>query len=134
MDILEIHSMTFCNEDRSAFNALVRVPHCNGFINITCSKFSKEAEYRQFYQEAIQGLHGEIKPYVKEDILTEYDLKCKEVRDQRDALLLKSDSLIIRAIEQNKQPSQEAISYRQRLRDVPLQSGFPYEIFWPTLN
>ena len=58
----------------------------------------------------------------------------EEARTQRDFLLLDSDKFVLpdrwasMAAEQQTSWSQ----YRQALRDVPSQTGFPLEINWPT--
>jgi hypothetical protein len=57
-----------------------------------------------------------------------------EARAQRDDLLLKSD-YIDTAITQARLNDAEKTAwanYRQSLRDVSSQSGFPYEVIWPT--
>jgi len=51
------------------------------------------------------------------------------VREERDALLMTSDWTQV-----NDSPVDESawVTYRQLLRDVPSQSGFPNTITWPT--
>jgi len=55
----------------------------------------------------------------------------KEARDKRDRLLTESDWVTIRATDTNNPVPTEWQTYRQALRDVPLQTGFPEEIEWP---
>lgn len=61
-----------------------------------------------------------------------------EVRKQRDRLLAECDWVTVKAIDQNAQDSlgiqipQVWLDYRQALRDVPTQAGFPHTITWPT--
>jgi len=55
----------------------------------------------------------------------------KEARTQRDQLLSATDWLIIRATETGEPVPAEWVAYRQALRDVPQQSGFPENIDWP---
>lgn len=50
------------------------------------------------------------------------------VRQERDRLLAETDWMVT----PDRQPSQAVIDYRQALRDVPQQSGFPDNIQWPT--
>ena len=56
-----------------------------------------------------------------------------DVRRRRDALLRDSDVYLLRAME-------DAVdifplkSYRQSLRDIPQQPGFPDQVDWPTMN
>lgn len=55
-----------------------------------------------------------------------------KVRKKRDALIAESDWRVIRATETGVPISQEWIDYRQALRDISNQEGFPKEITWPT--
>lgn len=55
----------------------------------------------------------------------------QNVRTQRDRLLTETDWVVVKAYECNENvPSQWEI-YRQALRDIPSQSGFPFEVTWP---
>ena len=49
-----------------------------------------------------------------------------QVRAQRDALLAASDSMALA-----DRITDEWRTYRQALRDVPAQSGFPTNVTWP---
>jgi hypothetical protein len=59
------------------------------------------------------------------------------VREQRDTLLAASDWVVTKAVEQNAadglgiQIPMNWINYRQALRDIPQQAGFPYTVTWP---
>lgn len=55
-----------------------------------------------------------------------------EARAQRDALLAACDWVAIRANELGEPVPQDWADYRQALRDVPEQVGFPETIDWPT--
>lgn len=52
-------------------------------------------------------------------------------RGQRDALLSKTDFRVTRAVETGGLINSDWVEYRQALRDVPTQKGFPYKIKWP---
>ena len=49
------------------------------------------------------------------------------VRNERDTLLRKSDVYAL-----SDRITDEWITYRQELRNVPAQSGFPTNVIWPT--
>jgi hypothetical protein len=49
------------------------------------------------------------------------------VRSERDALLKQSDVYAL-----SDRITDEWIAYRQELRNVPAQSGFPTSVTWPT--
>jgi hypothetical protein len=57
------------------------------------------------------------------------DAKAAAVRKQRNALLMQSDWTLL-----PDAPVDVAAwtSYRQALRDVPAQAGFPFDVVWPT--
>jgi len=55
----------------------------------------------------------------------------KEARAKRDRLLTESDWVTIRATDTGTAVPTEWQTYRQALRDVTEQTGFPEEIEWP---
>ena len=55
----------------------------------------------------------------------------KEARAERDRLLAKSDWVTIRATDTGDPVPTEWQTYRQALRDITEQTGFPEEIEWP---
>lgn len=60
-----------------------------------------------------------------------------EVRKKRDALLVTSDRVVTKAVEKNAidglgvEILEVWIDYRQALRDIPQQTGFPHSVTWP---
>jgi hypothetical protein len=56
------------------------------------------------------------------------DAKAESVRKQRDALLAQSDWTQLPDAQVDKAAW---ASYRQALRDVPAQPGFPFDVVWP---
>jgi hypothetical protein len=79
----------------------------------------------QVYQEWL--LEGNIPQPVSESVLA------SSVRGQRDALLSMSDNraLADRWAAMTTQQQQAWATYRQQLRDVPEQPGFPENVTWP---
>lgn len=73
------------------------------------------------------------------DLVDLTDLELKEISDNRalnirqnrDTLLQESDLSILRAYEQGIPAPAELVEYRQKLRDIPLQVGFPDQVQWP---
>ena len=55
----------------------------------------------------------------------------KGVRASRDAKLAECDWLVIKAMETGVALSTDWAAYRQALRDVPAQAGFPHNVTWP---
>jgi hypothetical protein len=54
------------------------------------------------------------------------------VRSSRDAKLKESDWVVIKNLELNANIPGVWEVYRQALRDIPTQTGFPWTITWPT--
>ena len=67
------------------------------------------------------------------EVLPEIELQenAKEVRNGRDQLLTETDWVVVKHNELGTPIPQEWLDYRQALRDIPLQTGFPEEIEWP---
>jgi hypothetical protein len=59
------------------------------------------------------------------------DEKSSDAIAKRDVLLDESDWIVIRAVDQGTPIPTDWQTYRQNLRDVPEQSGFPTNIVWP---
>jgi len=62
---------------------------------------------------------------------TEYNTLANEIRAERDRLLAASDRYVLP--DYPIADKNAALIYRQSLRDVPDQEGFPYQVVWPTL-
>jgi hypothetical protein len=58
--------------------------------------------------------------------------QAKSVRQQRDDKLKESDWRVIKALESNTPQDFAWAAYRQALRDITIQAGFPWTIDWPT--
>lgn len=58
--------------------------------------------------------------------------KSNSIRLQRNIILSGSDWLVTKAFETGAPINQAWAIYRQALRDIPQQSGFPENVIWPT--
>lgn len=56
----------------------------------------------------------------------------KGVRTTRDKLIAETDWIVIKNLELNQNVPGVWEVYRQNLRDVPAQAGFPHNVTWPT--
>lgn len=54
-----------------------------------------------------------------------------EITGQRTRMLSESDWVVSRAMEQGTPVPLEWVAYRQALRDIPKQLGYPTKINWP---
>ena len=55
----------------------------------------------------------------------------KAIRDKRDILIGETDYYLMPDYPSNPQNLEELKVYRQALRDVPKQEGFPRDVRWP---
>lgn len=55
----------------------------------------------------------------------------KSARDSRDTLLAECDWVVVKSLESGQAVPTEWANYRQALRDLPQQAGFPVTIVWP---
>lgn len=53
------------------------------------------------------------------------------MREERNRLLAESDWVVSKAYEVQNPVPDEWVEYRQKLRDVTSQQGYPYNITWP---
>jgi hypothetical protein len=56
------------------------------------------------------------------------------LRHSRDIALQKTDWVITRAFEEGNPVPTNYVTYRNALRDLPSQEGFPYDYVWPILE
>lgn len=54
-----------------------------------------------------------------------------QVRRERDSRLYRTDWILLSDAPVSETKKQEYIVYRQALRDVPGQAGFPWDVVWP---
>lgn len=87
-----------------------------------------ETSIDKFIRKAIES--GEItpKPYCGP---SEYEIKSHEIRLKRDTLLVETDVYMTLDYPISDEKRQVLKDYRQALRDVTKQDGFPENIIWP---
>lgn len=70
-----------------------------------------------------------ILPYVLEEM--PLDRAKENVRARRTSLLSGTDWIVVRSYESGEPVPAAWVSYRQALRDITAQEGFPYSVVWP---
>jgi hypothetical protein len=63
----------------------------------------------------------------------DYDAAASEVRAQRDKLLKETDWTQVNDTPLPAESVAAYADYRQALRDIPQQNGFPYDVVWPVI-
>lgn len=64
---------------------------------------------------------------IKIDEQKKYAIASSRIRSERDALLVESDWRVL----PNRPDASLWETYRQALRDITQQQGFPYSVTWP---
>jgi hypothetical protein len=82
-------------------------------------------------QSWIQQWAVEAIPQAEIDAMT--DQQAASVREDRNARLAATDWMVIKALEEGNGLDFDVATYRQALRDVPSQPGFPWNVVWPVL-
>jgi hypothetical protein len=120
------HSPVWANAEKTIVNLCVTILGHNGEHYFTATADDTNSHSIALYADAISGMFGEIAEFVPlSDSKNEND-----VRFLRNSLLAATDwsqSSDVPAATRDKW-----LEYRQALRDIPQQSGFPNNIIWPT--
>ena len=70
---------------------------------------------------------------IVEEAIKEEPSEDEVVRGERDLLLENTDWIILRYLDQGDEVPSEWKEYRQALRDIPEQEGFPGSVDWPVI-
>jgi hypothetical protein len=74
----------------------------------------------------------EVYDLSQQEIDAKTDQQAQSVRQQRDNMLSATDWRVIKSIETQTPESPEWMQYREDLRNIPQQEGFPWNVIWPT--
>ena len=117
------------NEEQIGLSLEVNGEHIEYLFAINGDE--EESEIFKFIKRKYTS--GELQ-YERPDPNDVYQYKAFEIRDRRDSLLEETDKFFTvsdRPIKGNMNLDALKV-YRQALRDVPQQEGFPENVVWPT--
>jgi hypothetical protein len=72
-----------------------------------------------------------VKDKTPEQIEADTDMKASQIRTERDERLAETDWVTIRATDTGEPVDPLWAAYRQSLRDITSQEGFPWTVTWP---
>ena len=105
-------------------------------LKIVTPPYFDPATQKRIERDAIlvDGVWTQV--YAVEELTTEeaearYNEWATKARSLRDGLLADTDWWVTKAAEVGEPLSEDKHNYRQALRDIPNQEGFPYNIEWP---
>ncbi len=93
-------------------------------------KFSQEEGYREKRGEDLSWAVEKIPEKTEAEKREEAE---KSVRAKRDSLISETDYLLTSDYPISAEDLEAVKVYRQALRDVPQQEGFPFDVVWPEL-
>lgn len=93
--------------------------------------YDADGSQDEFIQEGLTAI-SESEAKAIASPTTTVDEIAAEVRAKRDRLLFESDWVVTRSVETGDPVPSAWLAYRQALRDIPEQEGFPQTINWPT--
>jgi hypothetical protein len=85
------------------------------------------------YIEDNQVFTVEVADKTEEEIAADLAIEAASVRAKRDQLLKESDWTQVADVPFTKAVKTTWADYRQALRDITTQEGFPVEVIWPTI-
>jgi len=98
-----------------------------GFVKerITENKPDYDLATQKITMQTSEDSETKTKSWIIEELTSEELIA--EIRNKRNALLFETDIEVV----SDRNPSQEMLDYRQALRDLTDQEGFPTNITWP---
>jgi hypothetical protein len=111
----------------------IKYVECDFEVPYWASAISEDPESREMYERLNAGEFGEVTfpPNLYTTVPKTYNEWVVEQKAKRDDLLLKSDWTQGSDSALTNEKKTQWAEYRQKLRDVPSQKGFPYDIKWP---
>lgn len=116
------------NSKKQQINLVVKFVEIDQEVSFTADPNDSVEHGRVLFQQALSKAYGEI---AEPDLILELEKEKVLVRLKRNQLLAASDWTQSPDIPQATRESYTA--YRQALRDVPQQEGFPQQVIWPDL-
>jgi hypothetical protein len=122
----------WANAEHTMVDLTVRFAEIPEDLPFTASPDDCEAHGRALFAAAVAGEYGPVAEYLPPPAPTPEQLEA-QAREKRNQLLAESDwtQLPDARAAMGAEKATEWDAYRQALRDVPQQPGFPAEINWP---
>lgn len=87
--------------------------------------------YRDDLEQTLNNNEEEYKKWLQKAKDTEYEELSSNIRKERDALLYATDKYTISDYPISSENKELMLEYRQKLRDLPEQETFPYNVEFP---
>lgn len=122
MKLIYANSPRWANRSQTLIDLVVRFEEIDEDLPFTANPNDSEAHGRDIFSRAVAGEFGEIAafnptPYTTEQVIV-------AIKEERNRLIAETDWTQLPDVPQNVKTAWE--SYRQALRSIPQQSGFPW--------
>ena len=124
---MDFKNPVWADKAHTAIDVMINHPP-HGWIPYTCTTDMDTEEGRELWEQ-LQSDTASIAEYVPPVISDE--ALAAEARSKRDKLLADTDYLLMPDYPIESDRLAKIKTYRQALRDVPEQAGFPRTITWP---
>ena len=127
----EVKNPVWANAEQTIIDVEVNFKHLpEEFVPFSTSQDADTEYGKQIFADALAGEYGSIGAYVAPPPPTVEQLAIN-VRAERDVLLMTTDWTQLPDVPQATKDLYAA--YRQELRDITLQAGFPTDVIWPEM-
>jgi len=128
MQLEYVKDPVWANAEHTMIDLTIKWVEIDEELPFTASPDDCEAHGRTIFAAAVAGEYGAVAEYAPPPPPTMEELEA-QARAQRDALLAASDWTQLPDVPEDTRSAWAV--YRQALRDVPQQDGFPENIDWP---
>jgi hypothetical protein len=128
---MQVRNPSYSRADKSAID--VEVFHeTYGWLPFTATETADRLS-QQIYAAAVAGEYGAVREFAPASAPTEHVMAA--VRMEREQRLLRTDWTDTLSAKDRLGEAAYARwqEYRQALRDIPSQSGFPFTVVWPNV-
>lgn len=130
MRIISAHSPAWTDAANTTLDVMVKFEELPEELLFTAHSNDTEPHGRDLFNRASSGEFGHPREYVERPVVTPPPLSTEQARLQRNFLLNACDWTQLGDVEEAVRNAWKP--YRQLLRDITSQSGFPSQILWPT--
>ena len=125
--MMDFKNPVWADKAHTAIDVMINHPF-HGWIPYTCTTDMDTEEGRELWEQLqsdIASIAEYVPPVISDEALA------AEARSKRDQLLADTDYLLMPDYPIEPDRLAKVKIYRQALRDIPEQSGFPRTITWP---
>lgn len=125
---MQVSHAQWVDTDHTCFNVIVSSDEFENLPYSVCLNSDDEAPVHRQLVEMYNN--GQIDVAECDESLLE-SIKCSDVRCTRDSLLLDTDKFMTVDYPISDEDRNALRTYRQALRNIPQQEGFPDNVVWP---